>query len=572
MTLPRAAARILGRKLVGLPASGRRRTNAGWRVPGDQAMTPTGRATRWDHHPLSHHAAVAWAVLVAVIALAAGWSTDATSTATTVRLAFGLLVVFALWVMIEKSRRYSHFREYVLPLSKALGEKLGHRSGYPVDRISVPTDHLTDPDRRSTVRLPEKFSADATARKKLVKLTAERLGLGSAYDGDVDMAGAEPILWVAAQPGAPALVRFADVRELADETSVERPLVGLAARHRPVHVDWTLDSPHALASMGSGAGKSVLGRALAAHTVRHGGRVIVIDSVKHGASHRWAKGVPGIDIHRQPSTAHDALVALAAEVERRCEQDWHGTESDDQRVLLIVEESNATRRQLQSYWVNELEGKKTSPAVAALADILCVGRQAKVNVLAVGQLMTAQASGGNDARENYGVKIMSRFSRNAARMLVPEIDPQPRSSRHLGRSQVCIGGVATETQVVLMDEAEAVEWATTGVPQPVSRASWAVSPEPVFAGTGGDSAPVRRLELVTTFSDGEPADEAADEPVGLREAVALELVPTTLPALRQARHDDPEFPSSCAKRGQELLYSPTELVRWARNRQKAGAS
>lgn len=563
--------KVIGRKLAGLPADGKRRTNASWRAPGETVLTSTGRASSWDHHPLWHHAAVTWSTVTAAAAVLFGWWSDMASTATTLRLAFGLLVVFGLWAMVEKARRYSHFREYVQPLSKMLGEKLGYRAGYPVDRISVPTDHLTDPDRRSTVRLPEKFGADGNARKRLVRAVAERLGHGSSYDGDVDMAGAEPVLWVAAQPGAPDIVRFSEVADLAEETTVERPLIGLASRRRPVYMDWTLDSPHALASMGSGAGKSVLGRTLAAHTVRHGGRVIVIDSVKHGASHRWAKGVSGIDIHRQPATAHEALVALAAEVERRCEQDWHGTDSDDQRVLLIVEESNATRRQLQSYWVNELEGKKTSPAVNALADILCVGRQAKVNVLAVGQLMTAQASGGNDARENYGIKVMSRFSRNAARMLVPEVDPQPRSSRHLGRAQVCIGGVATETQIVLMKEDEAIEWATTGVPQPVSRAAWVVSPEAVSPAQEAPAAPVRHLELITSEEDERPADEAADEPIGLREAVTLEVVPMTITALRQARHEDPDFPPSRGRRGQELLYAPSELVRWSRNRQR-GAS
>ncbi|KUN51028.1 hypothetical protein AQJ43_29475 [Streptomyces avermitilis] len=45
-------------------------------------------------------------------------------------------------------------------------------------------------------------------------------------------------------------------------------------------------------------------------------------------------------------------------------------------------------------------------------------------------------------------------------MLAPEIHPTPKSTKHVGRAQVVIGGTARETQVRF--DAEARAWATTG--------------------------------------------------------------------------------------------------------------
>jgi hypothetical protein len=504
---------------------------------------------RWHGRRRRDRAGAWWLLAFAVVATGYGMVTDPGATLTTWRVIICLTLVWAFYAFVHRTRKWSLRRRYLYPLGEALASWLGD------PRYSTETDQLVrlpyEPNNQATtIYLPQTFTPTEARERALVRLVGSKLGLNQpGYT--LNLEGERPYLEVRPAPAPPEIVRFSDpkVRALVEAATPERPFLGLGAKSKATYIDWELDSPHALGSQGSGAGKSVTGRAIAAQTVHHGGRVIIIDSVKHGASHKWAKGLPGVEIHRQPATAHQALLDLADEVERRCERDWHGHDTGAQRILLLIEESNATRRQLQSYWVNELEGKKTSPAVNAIADILCVGRQARVNVFAVGQLMTAAASGGNDARENYGIKIMSRFSRNAARMLVPEIDPQPRSSRHLGRAQVCIAGEAHETQIVLFTDDEARAWATESVT--------------VAAPSPAETVPqeVPQLRVVTD-----------DEVPGERLSAISELLGVQVKTLTNARDRDPDFPEAIGvgSRGAKL-YDFDAVNRWFLNRARAEA-
>src|SRR5690242_14976397 len=96
----------------------------------------------------------------------------------------------------------------------------------------------------------------------------------------------------------------------------------------------------------------------------------------------------------------------------------------------------------------------TSPAITAIADILQMGRAAKVNLVGVAQMLTARAIGGPEARENFGVRCLARYTANAWKMLVPEA-AMPRASRTLGRWQLVVGGHAIEVQVGYLTAAQA---------------------------------------------------------------------------------------------------------------------
>lgn len=118
-------------------------------------------------------------------------------------------------------------------------------------------------------------------------------------------------------------------------------------------------------------------------------------------------------------------------------------------------------KQLARYWerIREAGDPKTSPAIDALAEILFMGRQVHLHVLLVAQSATARALGGPEMRENFATRILARYTQNAWRMLVPEVHPTPKSTQHMGRAQVVLGGIAHETQVLFMTHAEAHAWA-----------------------------------------------------------------------------------------------------------------
>ena len=265
-------------------------------------------------------------------------------------------------------------------------------------------------------------------------------------------------------------------------------------------------------------------------------------------------------------------------------------------MLILLEEINATMKQLARYWekIRESGDPKVSPAVDALNEIPYMGRQLRMHVLLVAQSATARALGGPEVREQFATRILARYSVNAWRMLAPEVHPAPKSTKHHGRAQVVIGGSARETQVLFFTETEAREWATTGKkaadgPNPAALPAQAgpvqlqkpPTPNTQPAAVPADSlADARSTTPTTAAPDPVPApaaDPAAtslaaplddDQAVGLREAAEHHL-PYTLAALRYARANDRTFPKPVGKRGAELLYRAGDLKRWARNRPRA---
>lgn len=231
--------------------------------------------------------------------------------------------------------------------------------------------------------------------------------------------------------------------------------LGQAAGDLPMIVSLRDDSPHILESAGSGAGKSVLAQLIGVQVLRRGGRVVILD---RKGSHRWALNLAGVDYCTKPAQMHDALIRTAALADERNDLALHEEEDWDPgaRTLVICEELNATIGQLANYWADtRLKGEpKKSPAISALADLLFMGRSAKVNILAIAQMLTARATGGPEARENFGIRCLARYTANNWKMLVPEA-AMPRASRTLGRWQVVIGGRATEVQVAYLTTKQA---------------------------------------------------------------------------------------------------------------------
>ncbi|MFD4888605.1 pRL2-11, partial [Kitasatospora sp. NPDC058402] len=403
-------------------------------------------------------------------------------------------------------------------------------------------------------------------------------------------------------PRPPSKVLFsdADVQILVNAAKESAPLIGLSHRNTTVSVDLDAESPHVLVSAGTGGGKSVILRGIFAQLLHNGAEGTVLDRKRH--SHKWARGIPGVEYCRDIEDIHDSLIRLGIEGERRNRivDDWEG-EGDapvGPRHVILLEEVNATIGKLKRYWVaiRTKEDPKESPAIDALAEILFMGRAVKMHVLAVGQSMTANSMGGPEMRENFATRILARATRNAWNMLVPEVQPAPKFTRHIGRAQVVLGGVAHETQVLFMTEPEAHAWAMVGRsvaasqgrstpsnlekdPTTVATTGPAASPATNLGGPAGAAGlPGPRIteddfvaQMEAAFS--EPATSEKEKPISLSEAVKEEIVTTTLHAVRRASLRDDEFPPSVGKaKNGAFLYWPADLRKWERNRVKAGNS
>ncbi|MFD9053261.1 pRL2-11 [Streptomyces zaomyceticus] len=510
----------------------------------------------------------------------------------------------AAYLALTRKRR-ELMREWVLPLHEALALPLRlPEQTDPRRYLHIPRNFSED-DAVIRVDVPGRldFSKDLVADIITTKLALE--GVTFSWH----LAGRETYVTVKKTRKPPAKAAFKDpkIREIVAAAKESAPVIGIGSAGRIVTVDLDAESPHILVNASTGGGKSVTLRCIACQMLHHGSLVYVLDTKR--ISHPWASGLPGVTYCRDIADIHDQLIALGMEGQRRTRvADDLGIDADPKaigpRILILLEEVNATMKQLARYWekIRESGDPKVSPAVDALNEILYMGRQLRMHVLLVAQSATARALGGPEAREQFSTRILARYSVNAWRMLAPEVHPAPKSTKHHGRAQVVSGGSARETQILFFTEAEAREWATTGKktataggPVPVQRMGPptdslpdagsttipGLPPAPEQPASKERPADARNLAPAPAAAPGElaanatatppttPAPVDDDQAVGLRAAAEHHLPGITLNALRFARANDPTFPAPADKRGAELLYRVGDLKKWARNRPRA---
>lgn len=462
---------------------------------------------------------------------------------------------------VKGRERRELLEEWIDPLHQALADPLGiSEHTDPRTYLHVPAD-FSDDDAEIRVDLPLhlRFNQDQVAELVVQKLALQNASVSWR------LAGRDPHLIVKKKDRPPTVLGLDDlgVRDLLASAPESAPLIGLGAGKQKVSVDLDHDSPHVLISAGTGGGKSTILRTIACQFLHHGAQAHILDFKR--ISHTWARGIPGVHYCRDIADIHEALIELGAEGHRRIRlaeelgDDVLAAEPDrvGPRVVILLEEINATMAQLRRHWDRIRSGRdpKTSPAIDALAEILFMGRQVRLHVLLVAQSATARALGGPEMRENFSTRILVRYTLNAWKMLVPEVTPAPKPTRHPGRVQVVLGGIARETQVLNLSEAEARAWAMSGAPGGARSFLTVVKDQPEAAPLTGEQP----------AAGGEDADV-----LGLR-AAQWELDGTTLAALRWARRNDPEFPRPAGRSGTEYLYRRADLHHWARNRPRASA-
>jgi hypothetical protein len=461
---------LLHRWFTGHTLHGKYVTDAGWLTPASKVLHPTGRASRWAHLPRAHRAAYRTGGTIA--AAASLWGLAAHRAITLRALESGALAGLGLggWLAWRGLRSRRHVRAHVRPLHRALAPVLGvPLARAPGAWLDVPHNYSRTEGARISVALPDHFSGGTDARRLVADVVTSKLALedpGIAWH----TSGASPHVTFTVQVPPPESVSLADVAELVRLARDTAPLVGLGRAGKPVYADLDGDSPHVLISAGSGGGKSVTTRLLLAQILARGGVGLVLD-VKR-LSHAWARGLPNVRYCRDIAEIHDALLWLRDELDTRNRLADEGADAEGNtdhvdvgpRIGVLAEEMNATINRLAAYWrsIKGRDDPAMSPAIEALGDALFMGRQVKVNVLAVAQMFTARTAGGPEARENMGVRILARYTLNNWRILVPEIWPAPRASRHRGRVQVCAAGHARETQVAFLAPSEARALASSG--------------------------------------------------------------------------------------------------------------
>jgi hypothetical protein len=573
--------RLVWRYVSGNHLDGTPRTNATAFKRGTRPLDPQGRITRWSCLSRAERAAYRWMATGGVAGASAGMATHPAGTQQALTGAMFVGCVAAGVATGREAALLLHVRNWLAPLHAVIERPLGlPRGTRPTSYLRIPRDYYTRTDV-GRIELPIDWSGEN--RSAVTGIVKERLGL-TDVDVKYHLKGRKPYaeLKQTPRPRAKALFSQPDVKQLVLDAKESAPFIGYGPCETPVSVDLDSESPHILVSASTGGGKSVIARGMACQALHNGAQVLMLDRKR--ISHKWARGIPQVHYARDISEIHDAFMWLGEELERRTRivDDWEGDETQapvGPRLIIVVEEVNATVSRLKKYWT-KAKGKgedKDSPAIEAFGDTLFMGRAIKMHIIAVGQSITAQAIGGPEMRECFGTRILARYTRNAWGMLVPEVTPIPRSTRHVGRAQVVLGGVATETQVAFFSEAETREWATSGTVAPPldlygqDVTSHRHTPAPTLEDAPAASRDVTpRLTLV---KGGPDATETAPPMPGyaptvmrytLAEASRYGVVPMKPDALRAAKKRDTakgEFPA-----GENGRWTAEELQRWYRNR------
>lgn len=358
---------------------------------------------------------------------------------------------------------WKHDRQCVAPLTETLRSsvrELSKENFYRVPIVEVPINYA-DFGSETIVYLPKDLYLEPDLKRKIAGIVKSKLGV--AFNVSWIETGLSPYaVFSPPLPPPPNSVLAADIVDALCDASDTAPIIGVGQANEYVTADLENDSPHILVSAGSGGGKSVLAKAIICQGINRGAGTVVLDFKR--TSHKWIMGIPGVLYARDIDEIHDALVALGEEAHRRNKASDNPDDVLGPRLYLVCEEMNATIFKLNEYWLENKPrgGSKISPAIAALRDILFMGRSVLINVIAIAQMMTARAIGGPEARENFGTRCLTRYSLNAWKMLAPEVWPAPKKSGVLGRWQIVSQGQAQATQVVYFTDDQAREWATPG--------------------------------------------------------------------------------------------------------------
>lgn len=551
---------------LGVHRETRARLQAGWHRLGWRWLTGaawhgnevSGDAWAWPGPwfwklPRPRRAAIRIAVTLAAAGLPAAWLADPWLTSRLAMSAASLLCAAAAAAAVAGVKNYRHRRRWVRPLHRRTAAMIGMPMAGPLRHITIPRDRTG-----AVIRLPQDFTTDVAGRAEIVRTVAETVGIEQP-EASWRLAGPAPMVTITSSQPPPAMVTLAQLRPLIERGRPDELLWGLGKKSVVVKSSLSGDSPHLGLSMGSGAGKSLTARAILAQMLFHGAIGLILDCKM--ISHQWARDLPNVAIVRRAHEIHDALLWLGGEVHRRNEVALHGADMDGNvhavvgpRLIVVAEELNATMKLLRMHWRQVRDTDKSlpvrSPALDSFDVVNLMGRQVLMNIVYIGQKLSAKAGGGDgDIRESIGVVAFGRYTPSNWKMLAGD-HAMPPASRKPGRIQVVSDSVR-ETQALFLPAREARELATAGEVTPLPAGM------PGAAVLVGQHAAVSRPEQpvvsqTRTAATGLVTLRQFHESGGARSLGALQRASTR-----------PGFPPKRGQDGLAALYDELDLAAFA---------
>jgi len=588
---------VAGRWLAGIPLDGRPRTPAGR----DAARTGTGR----KHPDAPRRAAACHLTEIAVLLTACGLVAYRTVTLRVLAVITAAAILAGLWHLTWTARNWTHVKDNVEPLEQSLAT-----NGIPARDAHVARDH-------SRVRLEFGPDFDVQAKEKVsqaVLAAVPRIAIAGppAIAWSQSALRRRPVaVFTKAEP-MPGFVAWAEIAAFADAASEHELVLGLTRKgpKDPFITSVELENPHLGLSMPTGDGKSATARLAAAQLAHHGALVVVLD--RKLVSHQWAAGLPNVAYARTIREVHELILWMAAEVDKRNVlgvryADVEGVvhANPGPRICGLLEELNATAAELKSYW-RACGGKGMSPAVIALDRVAFTGRAVAINLVYIGQRLSAKATGGGsaDSRENLGLKIISNPAASTWKMLVGDRHPLPAGTDIRGRLHIVTAKHSTEIQAAYMTGAEARAYASSGVigqapdDMPCLGIEGALAPVGTPERAAQEASGTARRLLLHLVQDSDDVPDTAEsgpdvpgsrghqhpalaalpapEPLTIAELVERQITGPTADAVKKQMQRDRQagkaVPEPVRKKGSAPAYDPVEVADWEEGRRLIGSA
>lgn len=483
----------------------------------------------------------------------------------------GCLLAALIWAGhagVRWARSHRTEREWLIPAARVLCKLT--RTAYTKQRartmIDLPRGWGRETEERvARICVPEGTALSATLKRSIETQVGARLGIPPPVRADWREAGSLVQLELSAAPLPPDNLSWADIAHAIAECSDEQWVAGKAPGGRVVRCSLTEDSPHFLMSGAAGTGKSVLGRVLMVQRLLRGDGVVILDP-KRFSHWRWAGGGKlardRVVYAYRDEDLHEAWVAVGEEIKRRIELPEEEL-ARQRRVFICVEEANVQAKKLTRYWrglrkeimlaakqaqaddapfeVADLDPPLQSPAIVAMQESVCMGREIRMHVIVMAQRASAAIFGGNggDIRESFqGGRFIARWDRKLWAMLVDTIAYVPCPAGHRGLWGLSRGQDFEIFRVPMLEEKEALETVLSSAPAVHG---------PVL-GVQKDIGTVDMPALVQAVKLAEAVDKLPGRP--------------SLASVQRASTRDITFPESIGTQGAAKLYDLSALIHW----------
>jgi len=424
-----------------------------------------------------------------------------------------------------------HYWQYVRPLTFTLKAEIG--------LVPLWLDIAADRSKVA-IGLPHEYMGSDSERAAITTAVQQKLAIEEP-DASWQLQGrSHQVTFTHSEP-PPTRVTWEDVAPAIASLKPDQLFAGIGKRCRDVKASIESDSPMLGIGMGTGGGKSNTACFWLVQRLMRGEFALIIDGKRF--SHPWAFKdmdaeyglLPNVGYVRRIEDIHHALVWLGDELAERNERAeryinarGHMLGDVGTRLWVILEELNLVVPLLKIWWQRNRgpDDPKQSPALMALSGVTMAGRAVGINLVFIGQRLDAEVLGGTGGqggavRGNIGVRALARYDEKSWKLQAGSI-PMPPSPSVPGRIQLWIGGDVHETQVPLMDYAQARELAVAGD---------VTECPPGMPGRASLHVPRRLAIAATAYNPSDqgfvagPVTEHAPELLTLRQALAQGVFP-----------------------------------------------